>query len=142
MNNAILFTKESYDKMMAEVPKFKMITVSILSDRLRINCSLARRALAVLIVRLPAQQPRALGFGRLPPAARRRSPAHAAARPRDCAACARGEPRGGRGRAAPHTRERGCRPSLGCSLSLQEKGLVREVVRHGAQYIYTRATNT
>ena len=51
MNNAILFTKESFDKMLAEVPKFKMITVSILSDRLRINCSLARRALGVLIVR-------------------------------------------------------------------------------------------
>jgi ribosomal protein S25 len=51
VNNAILYTKESFDKMLAEVPKFKMITVSILSDRLRINCSLARRTLAVLIVR-------------------------------------------------------------------------------------------
>ena len=38
-------------RMLAEVPKFKMITVSILSDRLRINCSLARRVLVLLTVR-------------------------------------------------------------------------------------------
>jgi small subunit ribosomal protein S25e len=51
VNNAILFDKTSYEKMLAEVPKFKMITVSILSDRLRINCSLARRVLVLLTVR-------------------------------------------------------------------------------------------
>ena len=51
VNNAILFDKTSFEKMLTEVPKFKMITISILSDRLRINCSLARRALAVLLVR-------------------------------------------------------------------------------------------
>ena len=51
VNNAILFDKTSFEKMLTEVPKFKMITISILSDRLRINCSLARRALAVLVVR-------------------------------------------------------------------------------------------
>jgi small subunit ribosomal protein S25e len=50
-NNAILFTKESFEKMLTEVPKMKMVTISILSDRLRINCSLARRAMQVLIVR-------------------------------------------------------------------------------------------
>lgn len=38
--------------MIAEVPKYKMITVSILSDRLRINCSLARKALGILTARL------------------------------------------------------------------------------------------
>lgn len=63
VNNAILFTKESFDKMLAEVPKFKMITVSILSDRLRINCSLARRALGVLIVRAHTSWSRAAGAG-------------------------------------------------------------------------------
>ena len=52
VNNAILYDKTSHEKMMAEVPKFKMITISILSDRLRINCSLARRTLAYLVVRL------------------------------------------------------------------------------------------
>ena len=51
VNNAILFTKESFEKMVAEVPKYKMITISILADRLRVNCSLARRAIAVLLVR-------------------------------------------------------------------------------------------
>ncbi len=54
VNNAILFDKTSMEKMMTEVPKFKMITVSILSDRLRINCSLARRALTLLVVRCHA----------------------------------------------------------------------------------------
>lgn len=51
VNNAILFDKTTFEKMLTEVPKYKMITISILSDRLRINCSLARRALAVLVVR-------------------------------------------------------------------------------------------
>ena len=35
--------------MRAQVPKYKMITISILSDRLRINCSLARRAIALCL---------------------------------------------------------------------------------------------
>ena len=51
VNNAILFSKESFDKMLAEVPKYKMITISILADRLRVNCSLARRAIAALVAR-------------------------------------------------------------------------------------------
>ena len=41
--------KDIYDKLMAEVPKYKMISVSILTDRLRITCSLARKAIAILI---------------------------------------------------------------------------------------------
>jgi len=36
---------------MAEVPKYKMITVSILTDRLRITCPLARKAIAILIAK-------------------------------------------------------------------------------------------
>lgn len=51
MNNAILFDKASFDKLLVEAPKYKMITISILSDRLRINCSLARRAIKALEVR-------------------------------------------------------------------------------------------
>ena len=79
VNNAILFTKESFDKMLAEVPKFKMITVSILSDRLRINCSLARRALGVLVVRAAFSRPAAAtsparGAARALQAALRRNP--------------------------------------------------------------------
>lgn len=50
VNNAILFDKTSYEKMLTEAPKYKMITISILSDRLRINCSLARRAITELKV--------------------------------------------------------------------------------------------
>ena len=49
-NNQVLFEQSTYDKLMAEVPKYKMITVSILTDRLRITCSLARKAIAILIV--------------------------------------------------------------------------------------------
>ncbi|KAJ8630477.1 hypothetical protein MRB53_023800 [Persea americana] len=43
--------KASYDKLLSEVPKYKLITPSILSDRLRINGSLARRAIKDLMAR-------------------------------------------------------------------------------------------
>lgn len=49
MNNLVLFDKNTFDKLMAEVPKYKMITPSILSDRLRINGSLARKAIHLLV---------------------------------------------------------------------------------------------
>ncbi|KAG0496415.1 hypothetical protein HPP92_001106 [Vanilla planifolia] len=51
VNNAVLFDQASYDKMLVEVPKYKMITPSVLSDRLRINGSLARRAIKDLMAR-------------------------------------------------------------------------------------------
>ena len=51
MNNQILFEKPTYDKLIAEVPKYKMITISILCDRLRLTCSLARKAIAILIAK-------------------------------------------------------------------------------------------
>ncbi|KAM0939728.1 putative ribosomal protein S25 [Dioscorea sansibarensis] len=35
VNNAVLFNQGSYDKMLSEVPKFKQITPSVLSERLR-----------------------------------------------------------------------------------------------------------
>ncbi|KAF8396400.1 hypothetical protein HHK36_018017 [Tetracentron sinense] len=56
----VLFDKGSYDKLLLEVPKYKLITPSILSDRLRgfvfsdylhINGSLARRAIKDLMAR-------------------------------------------------------------------------------------------
>ena len=50
-NNQILFEQSTYDKLMAEVPKYKMITISILCDRLRITCSLARKAIAILLAK-------------------------------------------------------------------------------------------
>eukprot|EP00195_Chlamydomonas_chlamydogama_P009477 CAMPEP_0202892876 /NCGR_PEP_ID=MMETSP1392-20130828/2558_1 /ASSEMBLY_ACC=CAM_ASM_000868 /TAXON_ID=225041 /ORGANISM="Chlamydomonas chlamydogama, Strain SAG 11-48b" /LENGTH=107 /DNA_ID=CAMNT_0049576999 /DNA_START=46 /DNA_END=369 /DNA_ORIENTATION=+ len=49
VNNAVLFDKGTYEKLLAEVPKYKMITPSILSDRLRINGSLARAAIQELV---------------------------------------------------------------------------------------------
>jgi small subunit ribosomal protein S25e len=36
VNNAVLFDQATYDKMLIEVPKFKQITPSILSERLRV----------------------------------------------------------------------------------------------------------
>lgn len=39
----------TYDKLQSEVPKYKMITPSVLSDRLRINGSLARAAIKELL---------------------------------------------------------------------------------------------
>merc|ERR1711990_649992 len=48
-NNQVLFEQSTYDKLLAEVPKYKMISISILTDRLRITCSLARKAIAILI---------------------------------------------------------------------------------------------
>ncbi|XP_038986689.1 40S ribosomal protein S25-like [Phoenix dactylifera] len=51
VNNAVLFDQAGYDKMLSEVPKYKMITPSVLSDRLRVNGSLARRAIKDLMAR-------------------------------------------------------------------------------------------
>ncbi|XP_042754268.1 40S ribosomal protein S25-3 [Lactuca sativa] len=51
VNNMVLFDKATYDKLISEAPKFKLITPSILSDRLRINESLARKAIRELMAR-------------------------------------------------------------------------------------------
>ena len=40
--------KPTYDKLLKEVPTYKLITVGVLIDRLRINGSVARRALSDL----------------------------------------------------------------------------------------------
>ncbi|KAI5061991.1 hypothetical protein GOP47_0022530 [Adiantum capillus-veneris] len=48
VNNMVLFDQATYDKLLSEVPKYKLITPSILSDRLRINGSLARKAIREL----------------------------------------------------------------------------------------------
>ncbi|KAJ3148054.1 40S ribosomal protein S25, partial [Irineochytrium annulatum] len=44
-NNAVVFDKTTYEKLFKEVPTYKLITPSILVDRLRINTSLARVAI-------------------------------------------------------------------------------------------------
>eukprot|EP00246_Nothoceros_aenigmaticus_P005725 TRINITY_DN17_c0_g2_i2.p1 TRINITY_DN17_c0_g2~~TRINITY_DN17_c0_g2_i2.p1 ORF type:complete len:111 (+),score=23.72 TRINITY_DN17_c0_g2_i2:195-527(+) len=48
VNNMVLFDQATYDKLLSEVPKYKLITPSVLSDRLRITGSLARRAIQEL----------------------------------------------------------------------------------------------
>merc|ERR1712142_1012988 len=70
LNNLVLFDKVTYDKLYKEVPTYKLITPSIVSERLKVRGSLARKALS----------------------------------------------------------------------ELAEKGLIREVVSHRSQMIYTRAT--
>ncbi|XBI57824.1 hypothetical protein VPH35_039146 [Triticum aestivum] len=35
LNNAVLFDQATYDKMLSEAPKYKLVTPSVLSERLR-----------------------------------------------------------------------------------------------------------
>ncbi|TXG73600.1 hypothetical protein EZV62_002179 [Acer yangbiense] len=51
VNNMVLFDQATYDKLLSEAPKYKLITPSILSDRLRISGSLARQAIKDLMSR-------------------------------------------------------------------------------------------
>merc|ERR1719299_333989 len=48
LNNLVLFDKGTYDKLYKEVPTYKLITPSIVSERLKVRGSLARRALGEL----------------------------------------------------------------------------------------------
>merc|ERR1711931_240816 len=48
LNNLVLFDKATYDKLYKEVPTYKLITPSIVSERLKVRGSLARRALLEL----------------------------------------------------------------------------------------------
>merc|ERR1712113_1040196 len=46
LNNLVLFDKVTYDKLYKEVPTYKLITPSIVSERLKVRGSLAKRALS------------------------------------------------------------------------------------------------
>merc|ERR1711926_50936 len=48
LNNLVLFDKVTYDKLYKEVPTYKLITPSIVSERLKVRGSLARKALCEL----------------------------------------------------------------------------------------------
>ena len=48
LNNLVLFDKPTYDKLLKEVPTYKLITPSIVSERLKVRGSLARKALLEL----------------------------------------------------------------------------------------------
>merc|ERR1712187_702063 len=45
LQNMCLFDKPTYDRVLKEVPNYKVITPSIVSDRMKIRGSLARRAI-------------------------------------------------------------------------------------------------
>merc|ERR1712029_952437 len=48
LNNLVLFDKLTYEKLLKEVPTYKLITPSIVSERLTVRGSLARKALIEL----------------------------------------------------------------------------------------------
>ena len=47
--NLVLFDKTTYEKMLTDVPKQKLITPSIISEKLKVNGSLARKAVRELV---------------------------------------------------------------------------------------------
>merc|ERR1711922_9193 len=49
MNNLVLFDKATYDKLLEEVPTYKLITPSVVSERLKVRGSLARAGLKELL---------------------------------------------------------------------------------------------
>merc|ERR1711863_46731 len=49
LNNLVLFDKATYDKLLKEVPTYKLITPSIVSERLKVRGSLARKACVELV---------------------------------------------------------------------------------------------
>merc|ERR1712100_669489 len=49
LNNSVCFDQGTYDRMMKEAANFKLVTPSVLSERLKINGSLARRAITELL---------------------------------------------------------------------------------------------
>ncbi|EAT37433.1 AAEL010573-PA [Aedes aegypti] len=48
LNNQVLFDKATYEKLYKEVPAYKLITPSVVSERLKIRGSLAKRGLREL----------------------------------------------------------------------------------------------
>merc|ERR1711988_1187542 len=49
LNNLVVFDQGTYDRMMKEVATFKLVTPSAISERLKINGSLARRSIQELL---------------------------------------------------------------------------------------------
>merc|ERR1712044_25839 len=48
LNNLVLFDKATFDKFKKEVPSYKLITPSVVSERLKIRGSLAKKGLREL----------------------------------------------------------------------------------------------
>merc|ERR1711915_899396 len=51
LNNLVLFDKQTYDKLYKEVPSYKLITPSVVSERLKVTGSLSRRGLKELLAK-------------------------------------------------------------------------------------------
>ena len=51
LNNMAMFDKQTYDKLHKEVPNYKLITPSVVSERLKIRASLARKALEEMLAK-------------------------------------------------------------------------------------------
>jgi len=49
LNNLVLFDQATYDKLLKEVPNSRLITPSVVSERLKVNGSLARKAIRELV---------------------------------------------------------------------------------------------
>ena len=49
LQNAVLFDKTTYERMLNDTPKQKLITPSIISEKLKVNGSLARKAVKELM---------------------------------------------------------------------------------------------
>merc|ERR1712031_139827 len=49
LNNMVVFDQNTYDRMMKEAATIKLVTPSNISERLKINGSLARRAIQELL---------------------------------------------------------------------------------------------
>ena len=49
--NAVLFDKTTYERMLNDTPKQKLITPSIISEKLKVNGSLARKAVKELVAK-------------------------------------------------------------------------------------------
>jgi len=83
-NNLVIFDKETYAKFEKEIPTAKLITPSTVSERLKVNGSLARRAINLLLekgsVKLVAKHHRALIYTRAT-AAVETKPAEGTAKP-------------------------------------------------------------
>merc|ERR1712196_344197 len=49
LNNLVVFDDATYERMLSEVKNFKLVTPSAISERLKVNGSLARRAIGKLL---------------------------------------------------------------------------------------------
>jgi len=49
LQNLVLFDKATYEKLISDIPKNKLITPSIISEKLKVNGSLARKAVKELL---------------------------------------------------------------------------------------------